>query len=571
MKSRDKNKVLYRDELKKLLIIYSTSFIVASIILMAAFIQIYSNRVVRMNNNKASESTVNEISIELDAYKEAILKFEDNKVFQEYIKVKNNESEVYRILYDFINERKVKSVFYFVDTKGETLLTNNFVESPYNSKNIFLSGLFKQLSNKPEEVVYLINKVQIDLTKRTVYSIGKSIIINGEIVGYLIFDILESDLSKIIYKNNADIVVLTDQYNNVVTSSNTLVIDELGKFNLTRYNDDQILLNDNSYFYVKAKVEDGQLQLITLSELEIVSELMSKSLLFMAILFVLFTVIAVVIADILSKKKTEAIQNLITAIGKVQNGNLEAYVKIGRTDEFKFIGEQFNKMLVDVNRLVAKNSELIDRNRISEIKQLESQFNPHFIFNTLETLKYMMHLDADKASEIIMNFAVILRYSIDYDKEDIRLDQDLDYLKSYLLIQKYRYNKRLSYTFEIEEEAKECIVPKLIMQPIIENCINHGYKKKDALHIELSIKISQGELVAIIQDNGDGMDRDKLGELKLALEDTTLGSGHIGLNNVNRRIKLTYGEQYGLDISSVNNKGTKVMIRMPVVGGDIIV
>lgn len=562
---KSKQKHLYRDELKKLLIMYSVSFIVASIILVFVFIQVYSSRVVRTNNHKANSYAGHEIIAELDAYEQGIIDIESDKIFIDYLKTGKGQSEVYRIMYDFINERQMKSVFYYVNTSGKTILTNNYIESPYNSSDIFISGLFKQLSSRPNEVVFLNNKVQIDLTKRSVYSIGKSIRIDGEIKGYLLFDILESDINKIIYKANAEVLIITDQYNNVITTTNSLVLDDIGKFNLAKNKKDTFVFNNKEYYYTKSQLKYESLYLYTLSELDLVSNIMTTTLMFVVVVFVLITIVAILVAEVASKKKTESIHNLITAINKVQKGDLQAFVPLGRTDEFKLIGEQFNQMLVDVHDLLEKNNELVDRNRLSEIKQLESQFNPHFIFNTLETLKYMVHIDKEKASDIIMNFATILRYSIDYEKKDIPLDQDLDYLNSYLVIQKFRYNKRLTYSFDIQKEAKDCIVPKLIMQPIIENCINHGYNKKESLHIDVKIIVYENSLIATIRDDGDGISEERLYELRRELLNASPEQGHLGLNNVNRRINLLYGDEYGLDIASIKEEGTIVTVKMPVI------
>jgi hypothetical protein len=278
-----REKHLYRDELKKLLIVYSLSFIVSCIIIVFAFIQIYSNRVIRINNQEANMIAKSAIINELDAYEQVILAIEGKNVFKNFVKNGSEESKVYRLVYDFINERDIKSIFYYVDTTGKTVLTNNYLDSPYNSSDIFLSGLFKQLSQQKDDIVYLNNKVQIDLTKRTVYSIGKTIHEDGEIVGYLVFDLLESDLNKIIYKANAEVLVLTDQYNNVITTTNSLVLDEIGKFNLAKNKSDTLYFNNREYYYLKSELNDNRLSLYTLSELEIVSELMTRIFIFMVI------------------------------------------------------------------------------------------------------------------------------------------------------------------------------------------------------------------------------------------------------------------------------------------------
>lgn len=560
-------KQLYRDKIKQLLIIYSLSFIVISVILVYAFISIYTNYNVRNSNNKSNEIIREILSDELKTYVDFINEIENESFLHKSFSDRNNQSQIYEQLYDFINARKIKSVFYLVNTDGKTILTNNYVNSPYDNYEIFLSGLFKQLNTKPDEIIFMNNKVQIDITKRTVYSVGKSIKADGEIVGYLIFDILESDLNRVIHKTNIDILVITDHYNNVILSTNSLLLDEIGKFKLAKNAKNaknKIRFMDKEYYFYKSELLDNQIQIYSLSRLDMINSLLTMSLIYFSVVMVVIAFAIIRTADYSAKKKTQSINQLITSINKAQEGDLSAFVSINSNDEFQVIGEQFNKMLAELDVQIKRNSELIDRNRMAVIKQLESQFNPHFIFNTLETLKYMIKIDANKASDIIINFAKILRYSIDYEDKNIVLEQDIKYLNSYLLIQKYRYNQRLTYKITIDDNLKDCIVPKLIMQPIIENCINHGYYTKETLFISLNIIAVDNDLVMNIEDDGDGITKSRIKDINNQLNSEDIVSNSIGLNNVHRRLKLLYGEGYGLTLNSIKGERTIVKIKMPI-------
>lgn len=555
-----KKRHLYKDEIRKSLIIYTISFMVIGIVLIYAFLSVYTLSTIRKRNNDFNDTVNRFLSQEIEKYVDEIYDMEEGPALREYFTGKDNESEIYEQLYAFNNESNIKSIFYIVDTQGKTVLTNNYVESPYDSYTLFLSGLFKQLKENPEEIVYINNKIQIDLTKRTIYSIGKTIRVDGEIKGYLIFDLLESDLKKLAYSSDVDIFIITDKYSNEIVTTNGLVLDNIGKFTLAKRADNPLEFMGKKYYFCKSELLDGQMYIYTLSELDLIGNLFNISIIFLVIMIPVISIIIYRVADRVSTTKTRSIEQLIDSISQVEKGNLEAYVSIKSNDEFEKIGDQFNRMLLELNRLIERNNELIDRNRISQIKQLESQFNPHFIFNTLQTLKYMIHLERDKASDFIVNFSNILRYSIDYEKKTVTLEQDLDYLRSYLMIQKYRFNKRLTYEFDIDENAKQCIVPKLILQPIIENCINHGYKDKESLHIRLEILKAGNELEMIIRDNGDGIPEFKLTEIREGLDDD---SNNIGLSNVHRRLKLSFGERYGLNIDSKKGEGTIVTIKMP--------
>ena len=559
-------KYFYRDEIKKILIQYGISFIVICSLLIYGFLGYYSKQIVENKNEDYNQFTRDVLSNELRAYEDIIDTLENHESVQNYVLTGEHQSEVYELLYHFNNEVNMKSVFYIVDKQGETILSSNYVESPYSGYEMFLSGLFKQLKNNSDEIVYMNNKVQIDLNKRTVYSIGKALKINGAIEAYLIFDILESDFKKTIYSPDSEILIITDQYNNAIISSNSIFLDEIGKFNVKpnlNTSRSTMDLMGESYYYTKSELSDGKIRIYTLSELNWIKQLLNMTITFALFIMLGLSGMIFYTADYISKKKTQSITQFIDSINRVKDGDLKAFVSINTGDEFQLIGEQFNEMLRRLDLLIGKNNELLDRNRIAEMKQLESQFNPHFIFNTLETLKYMITVDQEKAMEMIVKFANLLRYSIDYEMKTIALEKDIMYLNNYLALQKFRYNQRLTYDINIVESAKTFVVPKLILQPIVENCINHGYKSKESLHIQLNIVVEDGELVMTVIDNGDGVPDSKLAEINMALDDDQLETNSIGLTNVHRRLKLLYGKGYGITIKSTVTVGTTVLIRVP--------
>ena len=559
-------KYFYRDEIKKILIQYGISFIVICSLLIYGFLGYYSKQIVENKNEDYNQFTRDVLSNELRAYEDIIDTLENHESVQNYVLTGEHQSEVYELLYHFNNEVNMKSVFYIVDKQGETILSSNYVESPYSGYEMFLSGLFKQLKNNSDEIVYMNNKVQIDLNKRTVYSIGKALKINGAIEAYLIFDILESDFKKTIYSPDSEILIITDQYNNAIISSNSIFLDEIGKFNVKpnlNTSRSTMDLMGESYYYTKSELTDGKIRIYTLSELNWIKQLLNMTITFALFIMLGLSGMIFYTADYISKKKTQSITQFIDSINRVKDGDLKAFVSINTGDEFQLIGEQFNEMLRRLDLLIGKNNELLDRNRIAEMKQLESQFNPHFIFNTLETLKYMITVDQEKAMEMIVKFANLLRYSIDYEMKTIALEKDIMYLNNYLALQKFRYNQRLTYDINIVESAKTFVVPKLILQPIVENCINHGYKSKESLHIQLNIVVEDDELVMTVIDNGDGVPDSKLAEINMALDDDQLETNSIGLTNVHRRLKLLYGKGYGITIKSTVTVGTTVLIRVP--------
>ena len=198
-----------------------------------------------------------------------------------------------------------------------------------------------------------------------------------------------------------------------------------------------------------------------------------------------------------------------------------------------------------------------------ELKHLEEQFNPHFVFNVLETLRYEILIDGKKASEMVVAFANLLRYSINYGNTRVELQKDIEYINDYLLLQKMRYNRRLTYHIEIPEELLNCRVPKLLLQPVVENSLKYAGEQKKYIDIRIRALRQENALVLTVEDNGDGIDEERLEELRRRLYLEQEDPAHIGLYNVHRTVRLLYGEPWGLEIRSRLHERTEVTIRLP--------
>ena len=221
-------------------------------------------------------------------------------------------------------------------------------------------------------------------------------------------------------------------------------------------------------------------------------------------------------------------------------------------------------MIIRINELVEKNKEEARRNALSELKQLEAQFNPHFLFNTLEMLKYMIKTDEKSASKIIVSMANLLRYSINKNFNKVKLNDDIKYIEDYLIIQKFRFDDNFEYKINLNEEVGECSIPKLIIQPIIENSIKYGFETKQYLKINIECRVEKDNLVISIVDTGEGMSYEKLSEILKCINKSENDTNHIGLYNVQKRINLMYGMEYGINIYSKLYEGTEIVINLPV-------
>ena len=261
----------------------------------------------------------------------------------------------------------------------------------------------------------------------------------------------------------------------------------------------------------------------------------------------------------ISEKNVSAIEEMIGSITQMSHGKKVEHPVV--FEEFNKLLSSFEMVLAEKEALIKNNSELSERKRIMEIKQLEEQFNPHFLFNILETLKYQIMIDKDKAVEMVLAFAGLMRYSIYYGSTVVPLGTDIEYINDYLMLQKLRYNRRLTYSIDIPDELQECLIPKLLLQPIVENSLAHGLV--DVIHITIRAECSADMLIISVEDNGKGIDSQNLQLLRESLEKDSIYKEHIGLYNSHRVVKLLYGNRYGLEINSCH--GTLITVRLPFV------
>ncbi|MEG2602274.1 MAG: histidine kinase, partial [Carnobacterium sp.] len=201
-------------------------------------------------------------------------------------------------------------------------------------------------------------------------------------------------------------------------------------------------------------------------------------------------------------------------------------------------------------------------------KFLQSQFNPHFLFNMLETIRYTMVSDQDKAQRIILTLARLLRYSIHQGQNWEILQKDMDYISDYLALHQYRYNNRLTYQIDLDPSLTKVEIPKLLLQPIVENSIKYGYQNQTNLTIKISVQAQQDKIWITVEDDGPGIATKQLSEIEANLRQEIINLSSIGLYNTDRKIKLIYGEKYGLKIKSTLGLGTIVQIELPLIKDD---
>ncbi len=290
---------------------------------------------------------------------------------------------------------------------------------------------------------------------------------------------------------------------------------------------------------------------------------------FIVLISVIASGVAFLFFIILSYTITKPLRKLKMLMYKVKGGDLDVQFNVKSNDELGLVGNSFNHMIMRLKELIEEVYLTRLRKKQTELDALQGQISPHFIYNTLETIRMIsvMH-KVDEISELTLIFGKLLRYSVNHVNEMVTVKEELQHLKNYVFLQNKRFSNKFTLDIRVQNSVMEMRTIKLILQPIVENSILHGLeRKKGAGTITIVSEQTEEFTIFIIRDNGVGIDTDTLLELNNKMEkyeeNQQSGTG-IGLRNVNERIKLYYGDKYGLSVESKLGVGTVVTLRLPI-------
>lgn len=322
--------------------------------------------------------------------------------------------------------------------------------------------------------------------------------------------------------------------------------------------------------------KDGRLYTVSRSEqtgwivvgVSMVPELMHRAdearKIYLVIALALFLA-ALAMAYLLSDEITKPIKALEKSMKEVEKGNFaHAALDVREENEIGHLSRNFNMMTEEIKNLMVQRDREQQIKRRSELKALQSQINPHFLYNTLDSIIWMA--EWGKNQEVVRmtsSLAKLLRRSISNEQEVVTVAEEAAYTETYLSIQKMRYKDKLEYEILVDPEIMQEKVIKLILQPLVENAIYHGIKYKEGKGLIRIRGFRKGDqMILLVQDDGKGMDVEALAHIFEKHTRDTRSNG-VGLNNVNERIQLYYGEEYGISFQSSPGKGTEAAIRLP--------
>ncbi|MFF0830717.1 sensor histidine kinase [Brevibacillus sp. NPDC003359] len=341
---------------------------------------------------------------------------------------------------------------------------------------------------------------------------------------------------------------------------------------INRGDANQMMIQGQRYLFVDHQSRETGLVVISLIPLDVLLAESNSLRSFTMLIAAMFLLVAGGLAIYFSYSLSKPLVQLKEKMLQVKRGNFHERVPVDSQDEIGKLSEQFNQMVEEINRLVNEVYLSSLREREAELAALQSQINPHFIYNTLESINMMaIRSDNYDVSDMVSSLGKLMRYTVAREDGHVTLTQEIVSLKSYVRIQKIRLGDRLQVYMDVEEKLSDQRIPKLLLQPLLENAIAHGIEHQDAGGtIWLTAHCQEDVMQISVRDNGKGMSEQSLSRLLANLrtpmqqhEVTVSAHNGTALRNISQRLTLLFGEEYGLTIVSRRDQGTEITMKIP--------
>lgn len=477
----------------------------------------------------------------------------------------SESSQIYNSIYLMLNSDNKNCDAHIVSLSGKCRLSSGIFPSEYdtrfqtnewNRKNIIAEASTRRDLGRTS--LFFIGDHRVNENdEQILFSILRNIFSeNDELIGYVIVDVYTDAVIPELTNGSIfkDVILVDNTLYSAFSLNHPNMYGSFDKFPFLR--DDSI----QKYYY---HFPSGLFSIVGYIDTSIFKG--NSERLFTSITIALFlgTLVSIILSFIFSHSMSKRINNMIKNMKYVEEGNLNIYLDETGITEFDELAASFNTMITKIIYLIQSKSEEEAKAAEAERKALESQLNPHFIFNTLNTIKALAKLHNEtEIYTISLQLGKLLRSSLKNHSSTCLLSESIELTKSYLSIQKIRFSERLNYVINTHDTPLDKIItPKLVIQPLVENAVVHGLEPgMGGVTIEIDIKIVLNKLYIIIKDDGCGMNNPEMFSNMELLKD----SSHVGIYNIYRRLQLRYGNNFSFLVDTGQNKGFAVYITTPI-------
>jgi len=496
--------------------------------------------------------------------------------------VRNYEMSTKIFNYALNNRTDVSSIMVF--GKKKMLLYKSLYSYQNYVKDYSEYEWYQKAVENPRQSIITGPQVHEFLMGNTEQTISLSRMINssenGSFAGVIVIDMNLNQIEEIcdssdmiehgslcILNGNGELVYKTESADENYDLSKEETLKELRQTINTEEDVEKfVALGDGEYQIGREKMNAAGWTLISIIPKQSIMQSIHTTVLYLALTGILLNIVIVLALNSILNKVVQPISLLKKSMDEAEAENLKVRVSVAGRDEIGMLAKSYNKMMERIEYLMNQVVREQEEKRKFELQALQAQINPHFLYNTLDSIIWMAETKNDKVVPMTEALAKLFRLSLNKGNEFITLGQEMEHVQNYLLIQSMRYTDKFDYEIMIAEELRSCRTIKLLVQPIVENCIYHGIKKqKGKGKIQVFTYKEDGNIYIEVIDDGIGMTEEMCIHVldRNTKAEKRMGSG-MGVWNVNERIKLYFGEIYGLTFESKAGKGTKVTICLPV-------
>ena len=553
----------FRDEIRKSLIFHALApCFISLVVLLLVFTAVGSQQIIRKSRAMLEHFSA-EFEGVIDSYVDENKKMAGELDVELFKGQPSYKTEAVSDIYRFLNGQVYRGDYYLFDQERNLVFSTNSQPNVIQYIGNYLPWNTTDQNDSKNDCIFIYDNTVIDGRALPAWLMFQTVVKDGRLQGYSGF-VLKADAFKERLGNMEQPVLLINKFNRLFTDGVSRFQNDRGKLAEEFRGGGMVHLENRWYYTGSVSVLDEEASVQVIYDCTSFVQLCLMSLVLVGFLALAVTLAIYRSAGKVADKKTEIIYDLIGALDQVEKGDLDVSLKITSGDEFERIGHSFNTMIGSIRHLLARHQELAKENLLATVQILESQFNPHFLFNTLESIRYMIKFGPGEAEKMLVSLSRMLRYSIQNGKDVVTVKEEMDFISRYLQVMLYRYGDRLRYSIDLEEGSRGASIPRMTLQPIVENSSKYGFgEDRDCLEIRISTRIQKGVLSVIIADDGVGIRPELLEELKANLDQGQNQTDHIGIYNVHKRIRLVYGSRYGVGIDSKIEEGTVVTLRVP--------
>jgi two-component system sensor histidine kinase YesM len=390
----------------------------------------------------------------------------------------------------------------------------------------------------------------------------------GEILGYIAAQLDLDSLSALLpLSSGNDFILLDGTWRILYSSRGAQVESDINALRSQLLQGKSLNDSDDEYYYYAQRHEQSGVTMLLRQSKVYTPQVMASLYSLCAFTGVLCLALSLLSAFIISSYLSKPIQELDEAMGQVEKGRLDIQLESDRSDELGRLTSSFNRMTREYSQNLERSVQRERELNETRLSMFQAQLNPHFLYNTLDSMKWLgITNKVPQVADMATDLASLLRAAVSGNKV-ISLEGELELLERYLDIQSLRFGDSFTWEMDIPDCLQHCLIPKLVLQPLVENAIIHGVSDMPDGYIKISARSENNDLLLSVSDNGQGMSEELLSCLNSP--DRELPEGHLGLNNVQRIVRLYYGEGYGISAKAGESSGSVVQIRLPIVKKEV--